>query len=86
MDRHATPEEVWQPLKRAHDREALPVHSCPSLLRTPKRYTQEFPQLMGHVRDSNSAPKLDRGNMGDAAPQSLSLTSKNIIAGDPGFT
>ena len=42
VNRHSTPQQIWQPLKRAHDREALVAHSSPSLIRTPKLSTQNL--------------------------------------------
>ena len=71
VNRHATPQQGWQPLKRAHGREAPFVHSYPSLLRTPKVPIQKYQRLMSHVCDCNAASQLYRRNLDDTAPLEL---------------
>ena len=85
VNRDATDEQVWQPLERANDREALRIHSCPSLLRTPKRAKQKSQWLMHHVRDCNAAANSTVGTWVIQLFQNLSLATENIITEDPGF-
>ena len=82
---YATEEQVWQPFEHGNDREALHVHSCPSLLRTPKRPKQKSQRLMRYVRDCNVAANSTIGTWVIQLFQNLSLATENIITEDPGF-